>query len=115
MPREGSLALAFLGRVKVHDPVFSFALGPNNLALKRIVDLVSCTLAFFISVGIYNETQSIYSPVLLHSSGANARSTLPGMPPLRGYPELRNSIPPATTGPAPSIEPPLAGTPFTVE
>src|SRR5579863_8617765 len=37
------------------------------------------------------------------------------MPPLRGYPELTNSIPPATTGPALSIEPPLAGTPFTVE
>src|SRR3984957_10643176 len=37
------------------------------------------------------------------------------MPPLRGYPELMKTMPPATTGPAPSIEPPLAVTPFTVE
>src|SRR5262249_48153248 len=29
-------------------------------------------------------------------------------------PELTNTIPPATTGPGPSIEPPLAGTPLTV-
>src|SRR5579863_4210749 len=50
-----------------------------------------------------------------YSSGAKASNTLPGMPPLRGYPELTNTMPPATTGPAPSIEPPLAGTPFTVE
>ena len=90
MPREGSFALAFLGRVRrVHDPIFSVALatrlrsscspregtrptrfprkspclvgpvpppggffngllGGNNLALKRIVDLVSCGLAGFI-------------------------------------------------------------------
>jgi hypothetical protein len=48
LPRDGSFALAFLGRVRVHDPVFSFALGRNNLALKRIVDLVSCCLASFI-------------------------------------------------------------------
>jgi len=47
--REGSFALAFLGRVRrVHDPVFSAALGQNNLPLNRIVDLVSCTLASFI-------------------------------------------------------------------
>jgi hypothetical protein len=46
---DGSFALAFLGRVRVHDPVFSFALGRNNLALKRIVDLVSCSLPSFIS------------------------------------------------------------------
>jgi hypothetical protein len=32
----------------VHDPVFSLALDRNNLALKRIVDLVSCRLASFI-------------------------------------------------------------------
>ena len=47
--RDGSFALAVLGRVRrVHDPVFSVALGRNNLALKRIVDLVSCSLASFI-------------------------------------------------------------------
>ena len=57
IPRDGSFALAFLGRVRrVHDPIFSVALGRNNLALKRIVDLVSCSLASFISGGIYNET-----------------------------------------------------------
>jgi hypothetical protein len=48
MPRDGSFALAFLGRVRVHDPGFSFLLGRNNLALKRIVDLVSCSVASFI-------------------------------------------------------------------
>jgi F-type H+-transporting ATPase subunit b len=50
IPREGSFALAFLGRVRrVHDPIFSVALGRCNLALKRIVALVSCTLASFIN------------------------------------------------------------------
>jgi hypothetical protein len=44
LPRDGSFALALLGSVRIHDPVFSFALGRINLALKRIVDLVSCNL-----------------------------------------------------------------------
>jgi len=44
LPRVGSLALAFLGRITVHDPVFSFVSGRNNLAQKRIVDLVFCNL-----------------------------------------------------------------------
>jgi len=49
IPRDGSFALAFLGKVRrVHGPVFSVALGRNNLALKRIVDLVSCSLASLI-------------------------------------------------------------------
>ena len=48
VPRDGSFALAFLGRVRVHDSVFSLALGRKNLAMKRIVDLVSCSLASFI-------------------------------------------------------------------
>jgi hypothetical protein len=49
IPRDGSFALALLGRVsRVHDPVFSVALGRNSLALKRIVDLVSCSVASFI-------------------------------------------------------------------
>jgi hypothetical protein len=48
MLRDGSFALAFLGSVRVHDPVFSFGLGWSNLLLKRIVDLVSCRLAGFI-------------------------------------------------------------------
>jgi len=48
IPRDGSFTLAFLGRVRrVHDPVFSVALGRNNLALKRIVDLFPCFLAIF--------------------------------------------------------------------
>src|SRR5208282_4104549 len=51
IPRDGSFALASLGRVRrVHDPVFSVALGRNNLALKRIVDLVSCRLTSFILI-----------------------------------------------------------------
>src|SRR5208337_1607222 len=51
MPRDGSFALSFLVRVRrVHDPVFSVALGRNNLALKRIVDLVSCRLTSFILI-----------------------------------------------------------------
>lgn len=60
MPRDGSFELALLGRVRVHDPGFSFALGRSNLALKRIVDLSSCSPASFIS-GIYNETQNLQS------------------------------------------------------
>jgi len=46
--------------------------------------------------------------------GANANSTFPGNPPKREYPELTNNIPPTTTAPGPSIDPPLALIPFTV-
>ena len=49
IPRDGSFPLALFGRVRrVHDPIFSVTLGRNNLALKRIVDLVSCGVASFI-------------------------------------------------------------------
>lgn len=48
LPGDESFALALLGSVRVHDPVFSFAFGDNSLALKRIVDLVSRSLAGFI-------------------------------------------------------------------
>jgi len=46
-------------------------------------------------------------------STENARSTLPGVPPLVAYPDSTNSIPPAMAGPGPSKEPPRAGTPLT--
>jgi hypothetical protein len=59
MPRDGSFALAFLGRATVHDPVFSLALGRNNLARKRIVDLVSCSLASFIIFIVPNKTKTL--------------------------------------------------------
>ena len=43
MSRDGSFELALLGRVRrVHDSILSVASGRNNLALNRIVDLVSC-------------------------------------------------------------------------
>jgi hypothetical protein len=46
--RGESFALAFLGRVRtVHDPIFSGAFGRSNLDRKRIVDLVSRSLASF--------------------------------------------------------------------
>ncbi len=48
LPPGGSFALALLGRVKIHDPVFSMALVRYNLAWKRIVGLVSCCLVRFI-------------------------------------------------------------------
>ena len=49
IPRDGSFALAFLGRIRrVHDPILSVTLGRNSLPLKRIVDLVSYRLASFI-------------------------------------------------------------------
>jgi hypothetical protein len=77
MPRDGSFALAFLGiDRRVHDQIFSVALGGNNLALKRIVDLVSCSLASFISGGIYNETQNLHSlarPRLVRRHGLAVR------------------------------------------
>ena len=41
MPREGSLALAFFGRVRnVHEPTFSLAAGRKSFALKRILEAV---------------------------------------------------------------------------
>jgi hypothetical protein len=49
-----------------------------------------------------------------NQSAANASSTLPGIPPNREYREFTNSMPPVTTAPGPSIEPPLALTPFVV-
>ncbi len=55
IPRDGSFALAFLGRARVHEPIFSVAFGRNNLALKRIVDLVSCSLASFILLLYYQK------------------------------------------------------------
>src|SRR5215471_3958222 len=45
--------------------------------------------------------------------GANASSTLPTMPPNREYPELTYTMPPTTTAPGPSSDPPLALMPFT--
>ena len=49
MPRDGSFALAFLGRVtRAHDSIVSALSGRSNRALKRIVDLVFCSLASFI-------------------------------------------------------------------
>ncbi len=49
-----------------------------------------------------------------HHSRPNASSTFPGIPPFLGYPELMNTMPFTTTAPGPSMEPPLALTPFTV-
>jgi hypothetical protein len=43
-----------------------------------------------------------------------ASSTLPVAPFPKVYPEPTNNMPPAMTGPAAPIEPPLAATPFTV-
>jgi HSP20 family protein len=47
-------------------------------------------------------------------SSANASSTLPGEPTIPPLPAVTYTIPPATTGPGPSIEPPSALTPLTV-
>jgi len=59
LPRDGSFALAFLGRVRVHDPIFSDAAIRNNLALKRIVDLVSRSLASFIDCDTTKKTKML--------------------------------------------------------
>jgi hypothetical protein len=41
MPREGSFALAFFGRVrKVQEPTFAVAAGRKSFALKRILEAV---------------------------------------------------------------------------
>src|SRR5712671_1310400 len=47
-------------------------------------------------------------------SRPKASKTFPGRPRNAPYPELTNTIPPATAGPGPSIDAPLAGTPLTV-
>src|SRR5690349_12639034 len=51
---------------------------------------------------------------LANQSSPNASSTLPGRPATPPYPELMNSMPPATIGPAASRLAPEALTPFTV-
>ena len=41
MPREGTFALAFFGRMrKLHEPAFPFSAGRNSFALKRILEAV---------------------------------------------------------------------------
>src|SRR6266850_4780439 len=47
-------------------------------------------------------------------STPNARSTLPGRPTRPPFPDVAYSIPPTTTTPGPSNEPPLAVTPLIV-
>ena len=45
MPREGSFALAFLGRMRnVHDSPFSVSAGRKSFALKRILETVLVTM-----------------------------------------------------------------------
>src|SRR5580698_11665169 len=52
---------------------------------------------------------------LVHST-PNASRTLPGVPrSVPGYPDAAKSMPPTITGPAEPNDPPLAGTPLTVE
>ena len=49
MPREGSFALAFFGRVrKVQEPTFAVAAGRKSFALKRILEAVLVFFVFFI-------------------------------------------------------------------
>ncbi len=48
MPREGSFALAFFGRMrKVQEPAFSLSAGRKSFALKRILEgvLVICLVS----------------------------------------------------------------------
>jgi hypothetical protein len=47
MPRDGSFALAFLGKVrKVREPVFAVAAGRKSFALKRILEAVLVIFAY---------------------------------------------------------------------
>jgi hypothetical protein len=47
MPREGSFALAFFGRVrKVQELAFAVAVGRRSFALKRILEPVLVILAW---------------------------------------------------------------------
>ena len=48
MPREGSFALAFFGRVRrVKEPTFAVAAGRKSVALKRILEAVLVILALY--------------------------------------------------------------------
>jgi hypothetical protein len=48
MPREGSFALAFFGRVrKVQEPTFAVAAGRKSFALKRIFEAVWGIFAWY--------------------------------------------------------------------
>ncbi len=59
LPRDGSFALAFLGRIRrAHDAIFSAVFGRNNLPRKRIVDLVSCSRASVIGPTITRLTNN---------------------------------------------------------
>src|SRR5262249_7850388 len=59
------------------------------------------------------QNQPAFAARHAHST-ENASSTFPGAPPKTPDPELVKSMPPTTTGPGPSIAPPLPGTPLTV-
>src|SRR5271154_621761 len=75
LPRDGSFALAFLGRVRVHDSIFSDAAIRNNLALKRIVDLVSCSLACFIDCDTTKQKTKMLAGRLALARSVNERQT----------------------------------------
>jgi len=48
MPREGSFALEFFGRVrKVQEPTFAVAAGRKSFALKRILEAVLVIFAWY--------------------------------------------------------------------
>jgi hypothetical protein len=47
MPREGSFALAFFGRIRnVQEPAFALSAGRKSLALKRILETVLVIVAW---------------------------------------------------------------------
>jgi hypothetical protein len=48
VPREGSFALEFFGRVsKVQEPTFAVAAGRKSFALKRILEAVLVIFAWY--------------------------------------------------------------------
>ena len=78
VPRDGSFALAFLGRVRAHDPGFWLPSARNNFALNRMVGLVACALARFISGGIYNETRNLDRRVVTRTAVCGRIRTILG-------------------------------------
>src|SRR5262245_61698644 len=101
--RHGTLAKAGELREDVPHPVRTFAAAPDL-----------CERTFVIALLGTNEALGIER---IGPSGRNASSTLPAPAPLPdspAYPDVMNSVPPATVGPGPLSAPPFASTPFTV-
>jgi hypothetical protein len=83
----------------------------NRRIINRKITKMICVF-FFVSL---QQSLRVFASLRGFDYGTpNASKTFPGRPPNAPYPELTNTMPPATTGPGPIIDAPRPATPLTV-